>query len=80
MASTFNVTLNGEAITIDLEDARRLCPDEVAAMERAGDEVAQATRSAKGVGQASEKLYDSMASLLHAYAKAKRAQRESSQS
>lgn len=67
MASTFNVTLDGKTITVDLDEARRFCPAETEAMERAWQQVVRTK-------QASEEVYRTMADLLHALAEKKREQ------
>jgi hypothetical protein len=66
----FTVTLNGEGISIPLSRARMLCPAETAAMEEAGDRVAEAAEreDPEDTAAATKDLHQRMVALLDALA------------
>jgi protein involved in temperature-dependent protein secretion len=68
--STFNVTVNGETVTIPLARARKLCPDEVKAMEIAWKQasVTMENQDVNGSLAASKKVEKKMYALAHALA------------
>jgi hypothetical protein len=71
--SMFEVSLNGETISIPLAKARELCPAEVEAMERAGERVsalATAGRAdSRALADAAAALGDRLRELLDALAR-----------
>jgi hypothetical protein len=68
--STFNVTVNGETVTIPLARARELCPDEVKAMEIAWKRVSESAESmdANKITTASKEVEREMKALVHSLA------------
>jgi len=68
--STFNVTVNGETVTIPLARARELCPNEVEKMEIAWNQasVAMENQDINGSLVASKEVEQEMYALVHALA------------
>ncbi|MBC7876547.1 MAG: hypothetical protein H7Y59_05185 [Anaerolineales bacterium] len=68
--STFNVTVNGETVTIPLVRARELCPDEVKAMEIAWKHASESMESmdANKITTANKEVEREMRALVHSLA------------
>jgi hypothetical protein len=70
--SSFNVTVNGETVSIPLEKARALCPNEVAAMEKAGEDLSRATaennnlEAARATNELQKRMMDLYNTLVEA--------------
>ena len=68
--SSFNVSLDDDKISIDLEEARATCPDEVAAMEAAWHRVTSMTENddEDEIARAAFEVKKRMEDVLHCLA------------